>query len=315
MTDRDPKHCLVVGADGFIGSHLCDALLAAGHRVRAFDISHHFEAIAHLNDERLERIQGDFLDRAAVRESLEGVHWVFHLVSTTLPASSNKNPVFDVQSNLVAGVELLESCVEAGVERLLFASSGGTVYGVPARLPVREGDPESPIVSYGVIKLALEKYCRLFHHEYGLRSISLRIANPYGPRHHGLSQGAISVFLKRARAGEAINIWGDGQVVRDYIYIDDVVAAFLAAAAYPGHCDLFNVGSGRGVSLNEVVTLVSEVCGRPLTPVYTAARPFDVPAIVLDTRLAGRELGWLPRTELREGIRRTWEELLREPRP
>jgi len=315
MSDANAKQCLVLGADGFIGSHVCEALLGAGHRVRAFDISHSFDALGHLHSPRLERVHGDFLDRAAVREALDGAQWVFHLVSTTLPATSNKNRVFDVQSNLVAGVELLESAVEAGVEKLLFASSGGTVYGIPSRLPAREGDAEFPIVSYGVIKLAMEKYCRLFRHQYGLAAISLRLANPYGPRHHGLSQGAVSVFLKRLRAGEPITIWGDGRVVRDYIYIGDVTAAFLAAARYGGPHDLFNIGSGQGVSLNELVALLAEVCGRELTPLYTEARRFDVPAVVLDTGLAQRELAWRPHTGLREGVRRTWEALLRESMP
>jgi len=306
---------VVLGADGFIGSHVCEALLGAGHRVCAFDISHNFDALAHLHGPGLERVHGDFLDRAAVRDVLNGAQWVFHLVSTTLPASSNKNMVFDVQSNLVAGVELLESCVEAGVEKLVFASSGGTVYGLPARLPACEGDPESPIVSYGVVKLAMEKYCRLFRHQFGLPSVCVRLANPYGPRHHGLSQGAVSVFLKRVRAGEPITIWGDGQVVRDYIYIDDVAEAFLAAATYSGPHGVFNVGSGRGVSLNELVALLADVCDRDLRPSYTEARSFDVPAVVLDTALAERELGWTPRTALREGVRRTWEALLLEPAP
>lgn len=313
MTDHDPQLCLVLGADGFIGSHVCEALLAEGHRVRAFDLSNHFDALAHLHSPRLERVHGDFLDRMSVREALTGVGWVFHLVSTTLPASSNKNRIFDIQSNLVAGVELLESCVEAGVERVLFASSGGTVYGIPERIPAREGDAESPIVSYGVIKLAMEKYCRLFRQQYGLTAISLRVANPYGPRHHGLTQGAISVFLKRVRAGEPISIWGDGRVVRDYIYIADVAAAFLAAARYQGACDLFNIGTGVGIALNDLVGVLQEICGRELRPQYTGARRFDVPVIVLDADLARHELGWVAQTGLRDGVRQTWEALLREP--
>jgi len=306
---------VVLGADGFIGSHVCEALIDAGHRVRAFDVSHGFDALQHLDSPDLQRIHGDFLDRTAVREVLEGAEWVFHLVGTTLPATSNKNMVFDVQSNIVAGVELLESCVDAGAERLLFASSGGTVYGIPEHIPVREGNPESPIVSYGVTKLAVEKYCRLFRHQFGLRSVILRLANPYGPRHHGLSQGAISVFLKRIGAAEPITIWGDGSVIRDYVYVDDVAQAFLAAASYEGLHDLFNIGSGQGVSLNQLIALLAEVCGRELKPVFTAARGFDVPAVVLDSALARCELGWAPRIGLREGIERTWKALLEEAAP
>lgn len=303
------KRCVVFGANGFIGSHLCEALLKAGHYVVAFDISRDFVSLQHLACEQLEMCTGDFLDRVEVRSALRGAHWVFHLVSTTLPATSNKNMVFDVQSNVVASIELLEECVQNGVEKAIFASSGGTVYGIPGTIPIREDAPHQPIVSYGNTKLIIEKYCYLFRYQFNLDTVCLRLANPYGPGHHGLLQGAIPVFLKRILADKPITIWGDGSVVRDYVYIKDVAQAFLRAAAYEGAHHIFNIGSGQGISLRELLILMEQVIGNKLDVIYEAARCFDVPEIVLDIGLAHTELDWSPRMELAEGIRLTWESL------
>jgi len=303
------KRCVVLGANGFIGNHLCRTLLAAGHQVVAFDIARDFSGLQDVSGERLETLSGDFLDRATVRQALRGSDWVFHLVSTTLPASSNQNMLFDVQSNVVASVALLEECRDHGVEKLVFASSGGTVYGVPETLPVTEEAATGPVVSYGVTKLMIEKYCYLFRHQFGLNSICLRLANPFGPGHHGSAQGAISVFLRRLLQGQPIVIWGDGSVVRDYLYIGDTADAFLRAACYRGSRHVFNIGSGQGYSLNQVIARLEAVTGRAPEVIFEAARGFDVPRIVLDSRWAHTELEWQPVIDLDEGIRLTWEAL------
>lgn len=306
------KRCVVLGANGFIGNHLCRTLLAAGHQVVAFDISRDFSSLRDVAGEQLETVSGDFLDRATVRQALRGSDWVFHLVSTTLPASSNENMLFDVQTNVVASVELLEECCRQGVEKLVFASSGGTVYGAPAQLPVDEDSPTHPLVSYGVTKLTIEKYCQLFRHQFGLRSVILRLANPFGPGHHGTAQGAVSVFIKRLLQGQPIVIWGDGSVVRDYLYIGDVGTAFLQAAQYQGARQVFNISSGQGYSLNQIIERLKAVTGQCPEVIYEASRGFDVPRIVLDNRRARDELHWFPEVELDEGIRMTWDALQKE---
>lgn len=308
------KRCVVFGANGFIGSHVCEALLDAGHQVVAFDISRDFLSLRHLDSGRLETCTGDFLDRAAVRKALHGAEWVFHLISTTLPATSNSNMVFDVQSNVVASIEMLEECVASGVQRLVFASSGGTVYGLPASDPVAENAPLHPIVSYGCTKLAIENYCRLFQHQFKLRTVSLRLANPYGPGHQGLTQGAIPVFLKRMLAGKPITIWGDGSVTRDYVYIADVAQAFVKAAKYQGQHQVFNIGSGEGLSLRGLLAQLEQATGRQAEVIYEAPRSFDVPRIVLDVSRARDELAWDAATPLQQGIRQTWARLLQAER-
>lgn len=303
------KRCLVLGANGFIGSHVCQALLDAGHYVIAFDISRDFAALKQLSSERLECWSGDFLNRTEVSTALKGAHWAFHLVSTTLPATSNKNMVFDVQSNVIASIELLEECVKNNVEKLVFASSGGTVYGNPAQTPVPENAPQQPLVSYGNTKLMIEKYCYLFAYQFNLKTVCLRLANPYGPGHHGMMQGAIPVFLKRTRDQQAITIWGDGSIIRDYVYAKDVARAFVKAADYAGPQQVFNIGSGTGMSLNDLIEKLKHITGKETPVIYEAARGFDVAEIVLDINLAAKELGWRPQTPLTEGIKLTWESL------
>lgn len=305
------KRCVVFGANGFIGSHVCEALLHAGHQVVAFDVSRDFLSLRHLESDRLETCTGDFLDRAAVHSALRGADWVFHLVSTTIPSTSNNNMVFDVQTNVVASIELMEECVASGVKRLVYASSGGTVYGLPTTDPVREDSERQPIVSYGCTKLMVESYCHLFQHQFNLRSISLRLANPYGPGHHGLAQGAIPVFLKRMQAGKPITIWGDGSVTRDYVYVTDVAQAFVKAAEYEGKHNIFNVGSGIGLSLRALLSHLEEATGQSAEVIYEAPRSFDVPRIVLDISRAQSELSWDAVTSLQQGIKQTWEQLIR----
>jgi len=306
------KRCLVIGGNGFIGSHVCERLLQLGHEVAAFDVSRDFAALRHLDSGRLHRITGDFLNRVEVKAAMAGVDWVFHLATTTTPATSNRNMVFDVQSNVVASIELFEEAAAAGVEKVLFASSGGTVYGRPPVNPVPEDVHHDPLVSYGVTKLMIEKYGALFRALHGLDVVALRLANPYGPRHRSATQGVIPIFIRRILAGEPIQIWGDGGIVRDYVYIDDVVEAFLRAAAYRGPARVFNIGTGRGVSLNDLVARLRRIGGRPVEVTYLPGRAFDVPEIVLDVSRAARELGWRPRVSLEEGLARTWAWYRRE---
>ncbi len=295
---------LVVGGNGFIGTHLVERLLEGGKTVRVYDRGvNMFRG----RSAGAEYVEGDLGNHGLIREALEGVEVVYHLVSTTLPKTSNDDPVYDVRSNLVDTLQLLEACVEAGVRKVVFASSGGTVYGLPQTLPIPEGHPTQPITSYGIVKLATEKYLHLFHHLHGLDYAALRISNPYGPYQNPQGQqGAVGVFLHRIRAGEPITVWGDGEVVRDYLYISDVARALEYAEEINLDERVLNVGSGRGASLNELLRLMSEVTGERPEVEYLPSRPLDVPVSVLDVGKARTGLGWEPETSLREGISRTW---------
>ena len=185
---------------------------------------------------------------------------MLHLVSTTLPKSSNDDPLYDAQSNILATLELLNSMVEERVRRIVFISSGGTVYGPPQYLPVDEKHPTEPLVSYGVTKLAIEKYLVMYRHLHGIEPVILRVANPYGERQRvETAQGAVAVFLDRALRDQPIEIWGDGTVSRDYLHVSDVAEAFALALVYSGPHTVFNVSSGRGTSLLELLRIIEQV--------------------------------------------------------
>jgi len=298
--------CLVLGGGGFIGSHLAEALLSAGHRVRLFERPHLMALTAPGIAARAETLTGDFLNYGDLARALSGIEVVFHLISTTLPKPSNDNPVYDVETNLVGSLRLLELCRAHRVRKVVFSSSGGTVYGVPASVPIAESHPTEPLCSYGIQKLAIEKYLQLEHALHGIDYCILRPSNPYGERQRtDVAQGAIAVFLERALRGEPIEIWGDGSVVRDYVFVDDVVDALHAAAVDESGERIFNIGSGEGRSVREVIAAIEARLGTRLTIAWKPARPVDVPVSILSNARARDALGWTPRTSFEEGVKRT----------
>jgi UDP-glucose 4-epimerase len=229
-----------------------------------------------------------------------------HLVSTTLPKGSNEDPVYDVNTNVIGTIQMLNTMVQLRVKRIIFISSGGTVYGIPRAIPVTEDHPTNPEVSYGITKLMIEKYLYLYSRLHELEPIILRVANPYGERQRtGTAQGAVAAFIHRALAGETIEIWGDGSVARDYIYISDVACACALALQYRGANMIFNIGSGVGTSLTDLVAAIGTIIERPLQVRHLPGRSFDVPLSVLDCSLAKNELGWSPKVSLLDGLRRT----------
>jgi UDP-glucose 4-epimerase len=230
---------------------------------------------------------------------------VVHLACTTSPARSMEMMAWDAETNITPSLYLFEAAVRAGVERVVFSSSGGTVYGAPEALPVQESAPTRPRSAYGVSKLAIENYLGL-HSQ--LRGISLRVANPYGAfQLRGASVGLLAKAVAAVKAGEAIEIWGDGSVVRDYIAINDVISAFhaaITAAALPAGA--YNIGSGVGYSVNEILAAVFEVIGRDVPVRYLVGRPYDVSAIYLDCSRFTLATSWRPRKALQDGIVDMW---------
>jgi UDP-glucose 4-epimerase len=182
------------------------------------------------------------------------------------------------------------------------------VYGIPRVLPIPELHETIPVCSYGIHKLTIERYLDLYHRLHGLEYCVLRMSNPFGERQRpDGAQGAVAVFLDRALRGERVEVWGDGSVIRDYIYVQDVARAFCQAIAYSGDPRIFNIGSGRGVSLNDLLAAIESLLGRPVTRHYLPGRPFDVPVNVLDISQAETHLDWRPEFPFHEGLRRTLE--------
>ncbi len=292
--------CLVLGAGGFLGHALCAALQEHGAVIHAYGRS----LSAAPPGGGASWTEATFEDGPALAAALRGQEVVFHLLSSSLPESSNRDPAADVVAQVVPSILLLEQCRGAGVRKVVFASSGGTVYGIPAVVPTPEGAGTAPITAYGVNKLMIEHYLELFRHLHGLDYHVLRIANPYGPGQSPFKkQGVVAAMLHRALSGAALELWGTGEVTRDFIHVDDVSSAFMAAARYDGPYRTMNVGSGQGRSLNQLVADVRGVLGRPaLEVVRKGGRAADVPVSVLDTRLIRGETDWRPGVQWLDGL-------------
>lgn len=299
---------LLIGGCGFIGSHVADALLARGLGVRVFDRRPEAfrESLA-----GVEYVMGDMADTSQIYEAMSGIQAVIHLASATVPSTSNLDPVADINGNLVATVRLLDVMREIGLQKMVYLSSGGTVYGIPKTDPVAETHALRPISSYGIVKVAIENYLYMEHHLHGLQSVVLRASNPYGPRqgHTGI-QGVIGTHLWRLARQEPVEIWGDGSVVRDFIHVRDL-AELCVTAALSDVSDCYNAGSGGGASIKQVVDTIDRTVqatgGAAVAPIYKPGRSFDVPRVVLDISRARQDLGWSPKIGLDQGISETWD--------
>lgn len=293
---------LVLGAGGFIGRSLCRELVRLGVETHALDRGDTPEEMPHSVVWRSASLESREL-RSAVRNK----DFIFYVAGSSNPAQANRNPAGDVLGSLVPMLRLLDTCREAFAGRLVFASSGGAVYGVTGEEPIGERHPTEPITAYGIDKLAAEKFLDLYHRLHGLDAVALRISNPYGPFHQReRTQGAVGSMMWNAMTGKPLRIYGDGSVVRDFIYVGDVAAAFVAAATYSGPSRIFNVGSGEGRALRDVAKDVLTVAAAPNAGIeYQPVRAADVPVNILDSSLFKDATGWTPATDWTEGLVRT----------
>lgn len=302
--------CAVLGGTGFIGSHLINALIAQGHEVSSLT-RHVPPQNTILSDEAMAQVRwnmGDYENREDVKETLEGADICFHLISSSLPGNSNKDPSWDISTNVCNSLQVMELAVSLGLKSLYFVSSGGTIYGDAQVLPIPEEHQLEPTCSYGVSKLAIEKYLALFERLHRLPYKIIRLANPYGPGQDvNKAQGAVSVFIERSRNSLPIEIWGDGSNVRDYIYIDDAIRGIIALMGYEGKQRVFNLGSGQGRSLLDVVAEISKWIDPMPDVKFLPAREFDLKANVLDISKVRTCVGFEPIVSFDEGIRRTLE--------
>lgn len=298
---------LVLGGAGFLGRHVIAELVRRqeevwGYDIRPFPAGCPCRAI----------VQKASAGPAGFPDWLREVDVLIHLAWSTQPGSSNDDPVLDVESNVLNSIRWLDCCVKAGVRKVVFLSSGGTVYGVPSALPVGEDHPTHPICSYGITKLSVEKYLQLYHRCHGLDHVILRASNAYGDwQLPERGQGIVSTLMWRMLHGRPVSIFGDGTAIRDYIHAEDLARAVVEAAIQPVAERVLNVGSGRGTRINELLEAIGRIAGRDIVTEYQPARTFDVPAIVLDIAKIRKTLGWEPTIGLSVGLRQTWEWLSR----
>lgn len=294
---------LVTGGCGFIGSHLVERLLAESWEVSVID---HARNPFYSPPAGVRFIQDEIGNRGALADALQATDVVFHLAWSGIHSTSNQDIRGHAEFNLLSTLSLLDVCLDSGVSRVVFLSSGGTVYGRDCVPPIAETHPTEPVCGYGVTKLATEKYLRLYHH---LRKLDYAVIRPsvaYGERQNPkAAQGAVAVFMGKALKGEPITIWGDGSIVRDYVYAGDLAEACLLAAVKPLTNRIYNVSGSEPVSIAALAELVGKVVGKKANIRFEAERSFDAVNLVLDCSRARAELGWTPKVSLAEGLART----------
>lgn len=305
-----PK-CLVLGANGFIGSHLVDSLAKADYEVRAFGRFRSSEA-QFLSHPNIELFQGDYLNQSDVRAALKNVDFVFHFISTTTPATAEDNPLIDIDTNVRASVELFQLCVKARVKRVIYASSGGAIYNGDYGI-YSETDPTLPVSPYAIGKLTIENYLRYFQTKHGLHYTVFRMANPYGERQpFWRKQGVIPIFLEKICKDEPLLILGDGSMIRDYIYIGDLIEMIVATLRKKPKYPVYNLGSGRGYSVNEIVEAVKKVTKKePKIESHPAPSTYAHKSVLNINRFVD-EFGITPTTSLEKGMRVTYRYIRQE---
>ena len=303
---------LVTGGAGFIGSHLTDRLLQLGHEVVVVD--NLATGYRHNLNPRARFYETSLLDSSlgAVFQR-EKPDIVNHHAAQSDVRRSNTNPVFDAQHNIISSIRLIQCCIEHGVQKMIYASSGGTVYGEPTYLPVDEAHRIAPISPYGISKHTVEHYLFLAAANAGINYTVLRYANIYGPRQHPHGgAGVIAIFAESMLRGVAPTIFGDGSSTRDYLFISDAVEANLLALT-GGDREIYHVSSGVEVSLNELFCRLKRVIGSSagckeitkMSPVYAERRPGEIHRIALKPEKIERDLGWRPQISLQDGLEQT----------
>lgn len=299
---------LLLGAAGFIGTNLTIELakktedeITLVDRSKAF-----FKPIVSMDLKNVHILEADLTVDMDFDSILKDQEVVYHLVSTTVPTTSNQHISQELVSNVIFSANLFEACIRCGVKKVVFVSSGGTVYGKEVDCPLKEKTATNPISSYGVQKITIEKLLYLYRYMYGLDYRIIRLANPYGPyqRPNGVL-GAVTTFTYKALKGDEITVYGDGSVVRDFIYIDDAIRAIMKIVNGENKHRTFNLGCGYGTSIKQVLETIEKALGIKLNVSYLEGRKVDVPVNYLDISRYEKYYGALNPISLEDGIRKT----------
>jgi UDP-glucose 4-epimerase len=303
---------LVTGGAGFIGSTLVDRLLRDGHEVHVVDDLRRGTRTAPADPAHADRYSFTQLDIAnpELTDVVTGFgpEVIYHLAAQIDVRVSVADPILDAQQNVIGTINVAEAARKAGTRKICFASSGGSIYGTPDELPVSEAVVINPKSPYAASKVSGEVYLNTYRQLYGLECTHLALANVYGPRQdpHG-EAGVVAIFANALLAGKPTKLFGDGGNTRDYVFVEDVVAAFVAASGEAGGGQRYNIGTGQQTSDKELHSLVALAAGAPDEPEYAPARLGDLRASALDASKATRELGWVPEVDIKTGAERTVE--------
>lgn len=303
------KTVLILGGFGFLGTNvikMIDDLFAQSYQIVVLD-----RLLAHPSGEKFNCVKkvyvGDFSDESLLKSIFEknDIDLVIHSLSTTIPLGTN-NARFDIETNLVPTIKLLDCMLEHGVNDIVFISSGGAIYGNSFEGAHKEDENTFPISSYGVVKLTIEKYLMHYAAIYGLRPLVLRLSNPYGPYHYSMKQGLVNVALATALGNEQFIVWGDGTAEKDYIYVRDFVSVMFQLVDKGVHSKVINVGSGQVASVNQILGEIKQMCPT-FSWDYMEASKLDVSHFELDTSLLRSYIGTYAFVKLDEGIKMTYE--------
>jgi UDP-glucose 4-epimerase len=304
------ERILILGGAGFIGSNLTEALVRNNkYNIRVFDLlkDGFSENLTSLKG-KIEIISGDFLNINDLRKALKDVDYVFHLISFTTPGSSVDNLSIELDTNIKGTINLLQECVKSRIKKVIYASSGGSIYGNNKKGICNEEDKLDPISPHAISKMLIEKYLNYYRLHYGLDYLVLRYSNPYGPKQNILNkQGIVSIFLNLARQEKKIQIFGDGKNIRDYIFIEDAVNITKLLFEENTKHRIYNVGSGLGYSINEIIEAIEITLGKKIKTETLPQRDVDVRKIVLNTGRLKEEIEYNLKTDIKEGVRKTWE--------
>lgn len=300
----------IIGGAGFIGVNLAIRLSSfPDNRITVVDRDESFfEPLRKLNLSNVAFLVGSFDNDTDFDRQVKGQDVIYHLASTTIPGTSNQHIPEELDSNVTVTARLFDACVKQKVKKVIFISSGGTVYGKKGKCPIEENMVTYPISSYGIQKLAIEKMLYLYRYQFGLDYRIIRLANPYGPYQRPNGRlGVVTTFIYKAMTDGRLEVYGDGTVVRDFIYIDDAVKGIINIA--DGDCEyrVFNLGSGKGTSVNQVIDSIKKIVRDDICVEYESSRSGDVPENYLDISRYEKYYGKLDPMSLEEGIKRTMD--------
>lgn len=298
---------VIVGGAGFLGFETQRELARFGYKIVIADSARRLTRLRR-DLQGCELKEFDFSSRSDAKPVLEGCDVLLHFASTSTPATSMKNISSDCERNVLGSIRLFEAAVDAGVERVIFSSSGGTIYGAASNKAIKEDYVACPMSAYGAAKLSIESYLALYD---SLNGVSLRFGNPYGDYQlRGTAVGVIANYLRSLELSNPIEVWGTGEIIRDYVHVRDAISAVRSIIEADKKLQgPFNVGSGMGISINEIVQILFKVTGREVPVKHTAARTYDVPAIVLDSSRLQSAVNWKPKITIEDGIAEMWHKI------